>query len=191
VALRFPEDASDTSNLLAELIAADKAPAANLVSAKSFGEENVGDSQLVLLNSAVLFVPDAGTAVAVFGPSASAHAAAALAPAPVHRRTERPGSVLNDAQIASIKRRLQLTPDQEAMWPAVEAALRTIAYARASDARRRGNKASSPPIDPNSPEVQELKSAAIPLVMSFSGEQKDELRSLAHVLGFDRIASQF
>jgi len=39
------------------------------------------------------------------------------------RRGSRPGFLLNDAQIASIKSRLHLSPDQEEMWPAVEAAL--------------------------------------------------------------------
>ena len=45
--------------------------------------------------------------------------------------------MLNDAQIASIKARLHLTPDQERMWPAVEAALRNIAYAKAREPSRR------------------------------------------------------
>jgi hypothetical protein len=39
--------------------------------------------------------------------------------------------------------------------------------------------------------VQDLKSAAIPLLMSFSSEQKDEVRNLAHVMGLDQLASQF
>lgn len=96
----------------------------------------------------------------------------------------RPGYLLDDAQIAGIKRRLHLTPDQEEMWPAVESALRQIAFAKAHDPHRRG-------LDPNSTEVQGLKSAAIPLLMSFSSEQKDEVRNLAHVMGLDQLASQF
>ena len=80
------------------------------------------------------------------------------------------------------------------MWPAVEAALRNIAYAKAREARRRG----APPdttdlasIDPDSDEVQGLKIAAIPLIMSFDDEQKNQVRSLAHVMGLDRLASEF
>ena len=46
--------------------------------------------------------------------------------------------MLDDAQIASIKERLHLTPDQEQMWPAVEAALRNIAYTRAQRRAARG-----------------------------------------------------
>ncbi len=113
------------------------------------------------------------------------------APAPnaPHRRSERPGYLFNDAQIAAIKARLHLTPEQEAMWPAVEAALRNVAYARARDARRHGTQLAA--ADPNSIEVQGLKSAAIPLIMSFSPEQKNEVRNLAHVMGLDRLASGF
>jgi hypothetical protein len=107
------------------------------------------------------------------------------------RHANRPGFVLNDAQIASIKERLHLTPDQERMWPSVEAALRSIAYAKARDASRRGAAAVVASLDPDSDEVQDLKSAAIPLLMSFNDEQKNEVRSLAHVMGLDRLASEF
>jgi len=106
------------------------------------------------------------------------------------RRANRPGFMLNDAQIASIRDRLHLTPDQERMWPSVEAALRSIAYAKARDASRHGAAAVAS-LDPDSAEVQDLKSAAIPLLMSFDDEQKNEVRSLAHVMGLDRLASQF
>jgi hypothetical protein len=80
------------------------------------------------------------------------------------------------------------------MWPAVEAALRNLAYTSTRDARRRGAPASAAQLasaDPNSAEVQDLKSAAIPLIMSFNNEQKDEVRSLAHVMGLDKLASEF
>ena len=123
-------------------------------------------------------------------PASEAKPAAAL----THRRADREGFMLDDAQIASIKERLHLTPDQERMWPGVEAALRNIAFARAREAHRRGAavaKVQVGAVDPNSVEVQGLKSAAIPLLMSFSAEQKDEVRSLAHVMGLDQLASQF
>jgi hypothetical protein len=108
-------------------------------------------------------------------------------PAPEHRQAKRPASVLNDAQIADIKRRLHLTPDQEQMWPAVAAALRNIGAESERQAHLRGTSA----IDPDSPQVQDLKSAAIPLLMSFSDEQKDEVRNLAHHMGLDQLASEF
>jgi hypothetical protein len=103
------------------------------------------------------------------------------------RSTNRPGYMLDDAQIASIKERLHLTPDQEQMWPAVEVALRNIAYTRAQQARDRTMQPAD--IDPES--VDGLKSAAVPLILSFNEEQKQEVRDLAHVMGLDQLASQF
>lgn len=121
-----------------------------------------------------------------------ARAAARQSALDTARHTNRPGFLLNDAQIASIKERLHLTLDQERMWPAVEAALRNIAYAKA-----RGHRPGLPAemetdsLDADSAEVQGLKSAAIPLIMSFSDEQKNEVRSLAHVMGLDKLAAEF
>jgi hypothetical protein len=109
--------------------------------------------------------------------------------APHHPVNERPGYMLNDAQIASIKQRLHLTPDQEQMWPAVEAALRNIAYTHTQQARRRGATTQTAEVDPNA--VQGLKSAAVPLILSFNSEQKEEVRNLVHVMGLDQLASQF
>ncbi len=133
-------------------------------------------------------------------PRISAPAPAAAVPsranrAPVAPRRgvmNRPGFMFDDAQIASIKERLHLTPDQQQMWPAVEAALRNIAYTRAQQARRRavsGETTQAADIDPDS--VAGLKSAAVPLIMSFDEEQKQEVRDLAHVMGLDQLAAQF
>jgi hypothetical protein len=98
--------------------------------------------------------------------------------------------VLDNAQIASIKQRLHLTPEQEQMWPAVEAALRNMAYKRSQEAAARGTlRNAQAAVDPEA--VQGLKSAAVPLIMSFSAEQKEEVRSLAHVMGLDQLAAQF
>jgi hypothetical protein len=117
----------------------------------------------------------------------------AKAVAAVHRHVvNRPGFMLDDAQIASIKERLHLTPGQQAMWPAVEAALHNIAYTRTGAAHRHGAGGTQvASLDPDSLEVQGLKAAAIPLLMSFSDEQKTEVRGLAHVMGLDNLASEF
>jgi len=103
----------------------------------------------------------------------------------------RPGYILDDSQIASIKQRLHLTPDQESMWPAVEAALRNVAYKRSQQVAARGaaRNVQAAAVDPEA--VQGLKSAAVPLIMSFNAEQKEEVRSLAHVMGLDQLAAQF
>jgi hypothetical protein len=112
-------------------------------------------------------------------PAAAKPAAAAAAPAP--KRDTR--QVLNDAQISSIKKRLALTPDQERYWPAVEHALRQMAWKKTP-----GEKAK---VDMSTVDVDGLKSAAFPLVMSFSDDQKRELRSLANVMGLESVASRF
>jgi hypothetical protein len=107
---------------------------------------------------------------------------------PAHSIT-RPGAVLNDAQIANIKRRLNLTPDQERMWPSVEAALRNLSYGKAGPQHGAAQAVAS--IDPNSADVQNLKSAAMPLVMSFSGDQMRELQSISRVAGLDKLVPNF
>ena len=140
---------------------------------------------------AVAVKPVHSTRAAVV-PAAPARASRAPAIAAHRPAMDRPGYMLDDAQIASIKERLHLTPDQEQMWPAVEAALRNIAYTRAQQARRRGVPAGSiqtADVDPES--VEGLKSAAVPLIMSFNDEQKQEVRNLAHVMGLDQLASEF
>jgi len=113
-------------------------------------------------------------------------------PAPRRVVMNRPGFMLDDAQIASIRERLHLTPDQEQMWPAVEAALRNIAYTHAQQARWRGvSSDTTQPADIDPQSVEGLKSAAVPLIMSFDEEQKQEVRDLAHIMGLDQLASQF
>jgi len=131
-----------------------------------------------------------GAPSAAATPPASASTAAAIA---ARHHASPPGYVLDDAQIASIKERLNLTADQERIWPAVEVALRNVSYTGMQQQRRRGNTGivQSASVDPNSVEVQDLKSAAAPLLMSFSAEQKEEVRNLAHVMGLDQLAKQF
>lgn len=108
-----------------------------------------------------------------------------------HPAANRPGYILDDAQIASIKARLHLTPDQERMWPAVEAALRNMAYQRMQEARRRDGASRDAQVAFDPDAVAGLKSAAVPLIMSFNDEQKQEVRDLAHVMGLDQLAAQF
>jgi hypothetical protein len=117
--------------------------------------------------------------------------------APARHVSSRPGSVLNYAQIASIKKRLNLTPDQEPSWPAVETALRNVSYvgkAREIKVASLGNGTGAGPmtyIDTNSAEVQQLKSAALPLIMRLNDEQKREVKSMAYIMGLESVASLF
>ena len=97
-------------------------------------------------------------------------------------------ALLSDVQIAGIKDRLKLSASQESYWPAVETALRAVA--RKIHAGRQANpNATGMPIDPDSAEVQQLKSAAMPLLFQLREDQKNEVRSLARVIGLERVAS--
>ena len=132
-------------------------------------------------------------APAEMAPASKAEAKpAAFAPVR-HASSGRPGGVLNDAQIANIKKRLRLTPDQESLWPAVEVALRNISYTKKAQEMKVASVHSAPMayVDPNSADVQRLKYAALPLIMRLNEDQKQEVRSMAHVMGLDGVASSF
>ncbi len=98
-------------------------------------------------------------------------------------------ALLSDAQIAGIKERLRLSSDQEYYWPAVETALRAVA--RKIHATRQGApNATGIPIDPDAAEVQQLKSAAMPLLFQLREDQKQEVRTLARLIGLEKVAAQ-
>jgi len=205
VALRFPEPKA----------AAAIADSASETPTGTTGVLVLGDPELALLKPDPMVPPPAPQQAPVQAaipqaPTVSPPPETAVPPRPVPMTTQpraglkksavestshlanRPGYLLNDTQIASIKARLHLTPDQERMWPAVESALRNVAYAKAREGHRHGAGAAEVTLlDPNSAAVQGLKSAAVPLIMSFSDQQKNEVRSLAHVMGLDKLASEF
>jgi hypothetical protein len=106
-------------------------------------------------------------------------AVASLMPKP--KPKPRSNAVLNDSQLASIKRRLNLTPEQERYWPAIEAELRKMEYTKSSGGSRTAS------IDMSKVNVDGLKSAGFPLVMSFSDDQRRELKSLTHLLGLESV----
>jgi hypothetical protein len=97
-------------------------------------------------------------------------------------------ALLSDVQIAGIKERLKLSSAQESYWPPVESALRAVA--RKIHAGRQANpNAGGMPIDPDAEEVQQLKSAAMPLLFQLREDQKSEVRSLARIIGLEKVAS--
>ena len=97
-------------------------------------------------------------------------------------------ALLSDVQIAGIKERLKLSSSQESYWPPVETALRAVA--RKIHARRQVDPAATGvPIDPDSEEVQQLKSAAMPLLFQLREDQKSEVRSLARIIGLEKVAA--
>jgi hypothetical protein len=111
----------------------------------------------------------------------------------VRHVSSRPGSVLNDAQIASIKQRLKLTHDQELLWPAVETALRNVSYVRKAREMKVASADSRPMayVDTNSAEVQQLKSAALALIMRLNDDQKREVKTMVYIMGLESVASSF
>ena len=101
---------------------------------------------------------------------------------------QKPYALLSDAQIASIKERLKLSSDQESYWPAVENALRAVAR-KIHATRQADQNATGGIIDPDSAEVQQLKSAAMPLLFQLREDQKREVRSLARLIGLEKVAA--
>jgi hypothetical protein len=125
-------------------------------------------------------------------PAAPAVIAEAVAPKPkpaaLKPEVQKAYALLSDGQIAGIKDRLKLSPSQEYYWPAVETALRAVAK-KIHSTRQAAAKPGTMPIDPDSDEVQQLKSAAMPLLFQLREDQKDEVRKLARIIGLDQVAS--
>jgi hypothetical protein len=102
---------------------------------------------------------------------------------------QKPYALLSDAQIAGIKERLRLSSAQESYWPGVERALRAVA--KKIHATRQANpNATGAPIDPEAEEIQQLKSAAMPLLFQLREDQKREVRTLARLIGLESVAAQ-
>jgi hypothetical protein len=107
-------------------------------------------------------------------------------------------AALLDARIAAFKTGLKLTPAQEKHWPAVEAAIREQAKARAARwAEWREKRAHEPErhdaiealagrakrLQERSAQVAALAEAAKPLYESLDDGQKHRFELLAHALG--------
>jgi hypothetical protein len=98
-------------------------------------------------------------------------------------------SLFNDAQIASIRSRLNLTPAQQPYWPSLEAALRSIHWRRSAD--KAGDHIETKSLDLDGEQVQRLTAAATPLMTKLRADQKEEVRTLLHLLGMEQLASGF
>jgi hypothetical protein len=127
-------------------------------------------------------------------PAAESEAVAAPTPQPAKPKTaskpapQKSYALLSDAQIAGIKDRLKLSSSQEYYWPSVETALRNVA--RKINAERLSNPhATAAQLDPDCEEVQQLKSAAMPLLFQLREDQKDEVRKLARIIGLEKVAA--
>jgi hypothetical protein len=93
-------------------------------------------------------------------------------------------SLLSDMQIAALKGRLQLTSAQEPFWPAVESALRDVA-------RKIHERRAVPgrPVAFSPDEIEQIKTAARPLLSRLREDQKREARALARIIGLEAVAS--
>ena len=134
----------------------------------------------------------AASAADIAMPQIAAPAAAPPAP-PKPKIVAKPApqksyALLSDVQIAGIKERLKLSSDQESYWPAVESALRAVAR-KIHASRKADPAATGVPIDPDAEEVQQLKSAAMPLLFQLREDQKQEVRTLARIIGLEKVAS--
>ena len=130
--------------------------------------------------------------VEIEAPKVAAPVATPLAPEKpklASKPSQKPYALLSDAQIASIKERLKLSSAQESYWPAVENALRAVAR-KIHATRQADPNATGAPIDPDAEEVQQLKSAALPLLFQLREDQKREVRTLARIIGLENVASQ-
>jgi hypothetical protein len=190
VALRFPEELVDAASPAAPDAAADGAVEQQTLSILAFNPDPLGvpgprtwaSRQAPEPASAH---PDPAPARAAGERTGSITAGPAGRPAPAPRAKHQPATLFNDAQIASIKQRLNLSRDQERYWPSVESALRYIGWRHSRE--RPG--ADPPALDPD--DVERVKYAAMPLIMSLREDQKREVRMLAHVMGLEKIAAQF
>ncbi len=93
--------------------------------------------------------------------------------------------VLTTAEILRIKHNLRLTPDQEANWPPVAAALGEMGRQQIALIRH----GLAPRILPADWPPQRLYGVAGPLLMSLRPDQKEQVRRLCRLLGFDSVAS--
>jgi hypothetical protein len=161
-------------------VTAEPAPAVNLTEPlrQAFASSNPTDTE-------------AENAVAAAMPAVTGSLPPAARPKLAARpqlQPQKPYALLSDAQIAGIKERLHLTSDQEYYWPGIESALRAVAR-KIHVARQTNPNANASAIDPDSEEVQQLKSAAMPLLFQLRDDQKDEVRRLARIIGLDKVAA--
>ena len=139
-------------------------------------------------------MPKSASSANVNEAPAPAETTAAIEAAPKPKAITKPQpqktySLLSEVQIAGIRDRLKLSSSQEYYWPSVESALRNVVR------KISANKLSNPngpnvQIDPNCDEVQQLKSAAMPLLFQLRDDQKEEVRKLARIIGLEKVAQQ-
>src|SRR5258706_9590782 len=170
VNLRFPADWAEAS---AE-------PASSMLTLAS------ADPGMTFFNPRPTYAPNDIEAPATIEakPKPTAPTKIALASASAKPAKPRSNAVLNDSQLAGIKKRLNLTPEQERYWPAVEAELRKMEYTRKSQGNSR-----TAPIDMSKLNVEGLKSADVSAVISFSLRPIRLTRFLAQLPWLEKVTA--
>jgi hypothetical protein len=187
VALRFPEEIEEAISSAPSESAADRELERQTLSILAFNPDPLGVHTAQAWRSAAPSAQPGETADQTA--AAAAEQTGSVTAAPERRTTQnarakrQPPKLFNDAQIASIKQRLRLSREQERYWPSVESALRYIGWRHARE------RTQVPSLDPD--DVERVKVAAVPLIMSLREDQKHEVRMLAHVMGLEKIAAQF
>ncbi|MBX9710165.1 MAG: hypothetical protein K2X60_03955 [Xanthobacteraceae bacterium] len=128
--------------------------------------------------------PPPGDANAIGPPSLSLESARQYLAAPSagvkFRTVMRPKPIpvlLDDKQIASLKRRLKLTAAQEKFWPPVESALREVVLYLYNQRKQPSA------LDQDNDAVKRLVAAATPFLAHLRDDQKSEIQSLARMAG--------
>lgn len=98
-------------------------------------------------------------------------------------------SLLTDYQIAGIKERLALTSAQERYWPAVEKALRGLSE-RVVEYRKLAKKSRDEKYAAEAAQVEDLKSAALPLLAKLNDDQKSTVLVLANMAGLGSVVGE-
>ena len=98
-------------------------------------------------------------------------------------------SLLSDYQISGIKQRLLLTSAQERYWPAVEKALRGLSE-RVVEFRKNAKKSSDGKFDSEAAQVEQLKTAAIPLMTQLRDDQKSTVLMIANMAGLGSVMTE-
>jgi hypothetical protein len=115
-------------------------------------------------------------------------AAPVTAPRPA-AKPEKPSRLfLNDAQIAGIRKRLNLTPAQQRYWPPVEAALREVTL-QIEDYKTR-LKRRDDTFDTDSAAIARLKATSRALMAQLTPAQKNEIAMLVRMAGLGRAFAE-
>jgi len=111
-------------------------------------------------------------------------------PRSVTARSEKPSRLfINEAQIAGIKKRLNLTAAQQRYWPPVENALRAVTM-QIEDYQKRMKKSRDDSFDTDSDAITQLKASTKALYTQLNGQQKNDIMLLVRMAGLGPVFAE-